>query len=78
MATVSHFGYPIGHDQSMAQGARVAFCQRSVGKHPLPGYGSVASGNRLVRTRMLGGVGAGGENPPATRFGYHNFQKTGY
>jgi hypothetical protein len=23
--------------------------------------------NRLVRTRMLGGVGAGGENPPATR-----------
>lgn len=22
--------------------------------------------NRLVRTRMLGGVGAGGENPPAT------------
>jgi hypothetical protein len=38
-----------------------------VGKHPLPGYGSVASGNRLVRTRMPGGVGAGGENPPATR-----------
>ena len=25
-------------------------------------------GNRQVRTRMLGGVGAGGENPPATRF----------
>ena len=25
------------------------------------------SANRLVRTRMLGGVGAGGENPPATR-----------
>jgi len=22
-----------------------------------------------VRTRMLGGVGAGGERPPATRFG---------
>ena len=38
-----------------------------MGKHPLPGYGSVAHGNRLVRTRLLGGVGAGGENPPATR-----------
>ncbi len=38
-----------------------------MGEHPLPGYGSVAHGNRLVRTRMLGGVGAGGEIPPATR-----------
>ena len=38
-----------------------------MGKHPLPGYGPVAHGNRLVRTRMLGGVGAGGEIPPATR-----------
>jgi hypothetical protein len=38
-----------------------------MGKHPLPGYGSVAFGKRQVRTRMLGVVGAGGENPPATR-----------
>jgi len=38
-----------------------------MGKHPLPGYGSVAHGNRLVRTRMQGGVGAGGEIPPTTR-----------
>jgi hypothetical protein len=30
--------------------------------------------NRLVRTRMLGGVGAGGEKPPATRFGKPNSQ----
>ena len=51
----------------MAQGSRFAFYQRSMGKHPLPGYGPVAHGNRLVRTRMLGGVGAGGEIPPATR-----------
>lgn len=29
------------------------------------------SANRLVRTRMLGGVGAGGENPPATRLDDH-------
>ncbi len=34
-----------------------------MGKHSLPGYGSVASGKRPVRTRMPGGVGAGGENP---------------
>ena len=38
-----------------------------MGKHSLPGYGSVASGNRLVRTRLLCGVGAGGERPLATR-----------
>jgi hypothetical protein len=40
-----------------------------VGEHPLPSYGSVLSVNRPVRTRMLGGVGAGGEKPPATRLG---------
>ena len=64
---IPYLGDPFGHDQSMAQGSRFAFYQRFMGKHPLPGYGSVASGNRLVRTRMLGGVGAGGEIPPATR-----------
>ena len=33
------------------------------------GYGPVSSVNRLVRTRLLGCVGAGGEKPPATRLG---------
>ena len=33
----------------------------------MTGYGPSLFGNRLVRTRMLGGVGAGGEKPPATR-----------
>jgi hypothetical protein len=41
-----------------------------MGNHPLPGYGSVTSGDRLVRTRLLGGVGAGGEIPPATRLAF--------
>jgi len=76
LEALTHAGHPVGHDQSMAQASRFAVCQRSVGKHPLspsrgygtgPGYGSVALGNRLVRTRMPGGVGAGGEIPPATR-----------
>jgi hypothetical protein len=31
---------------------------------PLPGYGSVISVNRPVRTRMPGGVGAGRAHPP--------------
>ena len=44
-----------------------------MGEHPLPGYGSVVSGNRLVRTRLLGGVGAGGERPPATRLAFFPF-----
>jgi hypothetical protein len=39
-----------------------------MGENSLPDYGSVVSVNRLVRTRLLGGVGAGGEKPPATRF----------
>jgi len=38
-----------------------------MGENSLPDYGSVVSVNRLVRTRLLGGVGAGGEKPPATR-----------
>ncbi len=38
-----------------------------MGEHPLPGYGSVNSVKRLVRTRMLGVVGAGREKLPATR-----------
>jgi hypothetical protein len=67
METFTHIGHPIGHDQSMAQGSRFAFCQRSMGNHPLPGYGSVAHGKHLVRTRTPGGVGAGGEILPATR-----------
>ena len=40
-----------------------------MGEHSLPDYGSVVSVNRPVRTRMPGGVGAGGEKPPATRLG---------
>ena len=32
-------------------------------------YGLSIFGKRPVRTRMPGGVGAGGEKPPATRLG---------
>src|SRR3990172_1098987 len=35
----------------------------------LTDYGPFVFGNRPVRTRTPGGVGAGGENPPATRLG---------
>jgi hypothetical protein len=51
----------------MASATRASICQRAVGENPLPGYGPVDSVNRPVRTRMRGGVGAGGEKPPATR-----------
>jgi hypothetical protein len=47
--------------------SRASTCQRTVSSHSLPDYGPVISVNRPVRTRMPGGVGAGGENPPATR-----------
>src|ERR1039457_6000040 len=36
----------------------------------MTGYGPSLFGNRLVRTRMPGGVEAGGEKPPAIRFGF--------
>ena len=51
----------------MASATRASNRQRVVGEKPLPGYGSVNSVNRPVRTSLRGGVGAGGENPPATR-----------
>ena len=37
----------------------------------MTGYGPSLFGNRLVRTRMPGGVEAGGEKPPAIRL-YHS------
>jgi hypothetical protein len=37
----------------------------------LSGYGPMFYGNRQVRTRLLGGVGAGGEKPPATRLHFY-------
>jgi len=74
MEIIPHPGHPIGHDQSMAQGSRFAFCQRSVGKHPLPGYGSVAHGKRLVRTRMLGVVGGWGRKTPGYPIKLCNFR----
>ena len=43
--------------------------REAVGKHLLSGYGPIGFMNRTVRTRMRCGVGAGGEKPPATRFG---------
>jgi len=68
LATLTHPGNPIRHDQSMAQESRSAVCQRTVGKHPLPGYGPVAHENRIVRTRMLCGVVRGRVKLPLTRF----------
>ena len=73
MALIPDVGNANGHDQQMAQGSRASICQRAVGEHSLPGYGPVISVNRPVRTRMPGGVGAGGLIPPATREGVFAF-----
>ncbi len=67
MEAVQNTGNPIGDDQQMVQGSGSIICKRSMGEHPLPGYGSVTLGNRLVRTRLLGGVGRGREILPLTR-----------
>ncbi len=53
--------------QCLSQRAGAYVNQITVDQDSLPGYGPVIYANRLVRTRMPGGVGAGGENPPATR-----------
>jgi hypothetical protein len=50
----------------MAVRTRVDICQRSVGENSLPGHGPVNLMNRPMRTRLWGGVGAGGLKPPAT------------
>ena len=67
METRTYPGNPYRHDQSVAQGSRSIICQRAVGEYSLPGYGPVDSVNRPLRTRMRGGVGAGGLRPLATR-----------
>ena len=59
------------YDEQVAERSRSRICQRTVGEDSLPGYGPVTSSNRPVRTRMPGGVGAGGLRPPATRLGHH-------
>jgi len=69
VATIPDAGNTNGHDQRLAQGSRASICQRAVNSHSLPGYGPVTSVDRPVQTRMPGGVGAGGEKPPATRLG---------
>jgi len=46
-----------------------------VGKHSLSGQNRIALVNRPVRTRTPGGVGAGGEKPPATRLAQRVFFK---
>jgi hypothetical protein len=51
----------------LAQGSGAFICQRAMGENTLSNYGSLISVNRPVRTRIPGGVGAGGEKPPATR-----------
>ncbi len=67
MASFPDTGNPNWHDQPMAPKTGAPVCQRTVGENPLPGHGPVNFVNRPVRTRMPGGVGAGGEKPPATR-----------
>ena len=57
----------------MAEGTGFIVCQRTVGEDSLPGYGPVALSNRRMWTRLYGGVGAGGEKPPATRLCMHLF-----
>jgi len=41
-----------------------------VGEDSLPGYGPVTLVKRPVRIRTQGVVGAGGEEPPATRLSF--------
>ena len=48
----------------MVSGAGFGVDQGSVGTFSLPCF------NRLVRTRMLGGVGRAGEMPALTRLGF--------
>ena len=54
----------------------VAYRLHLVNAFSLPGYGPVTSLNRPVRTRMPGGVGAGGENPPATRLAIRDWTRS--
>ena len=54
--------------QCLSQRTMAYIDQNTVDQDPQSGHGPI-SANRLVRTRMPGGVGAGRKNPPATRLG---------
>ena len=59
----------VGYPQVILTGLQwPPFIQRAA-SNILTDYGPFVFGNRPVRTRTPGGVGAGGENPPATRLG---------
>jgi|GEM_PF-4785142 len=55
------------HANGVTQRSRASICQRAVGENSLLPVCGIISVNRPLRTRMRGGVGAGGEKPPATR-----------
>lgn len=50
---------------------RVTLCQKTVGEASLPGYGPLILSSRPVRTRMPGGVGAGGAPKEGSTNGYN-------
>ena len=60
VASGADVGHAKWHDQAMAQGSRIGIRQGTMGEHSLSGYGPMIFMNRPVRTRMRGGVGAGG------------------
>ena len=59
-----------GHDKQMVEGSGLLSVKEAVDSHSLPGYGPVISVNRPVRTRMPGGVGAGGLTAPSYPIGF--------
>ena len=61
---VANQGDANGHVQRVAQGTRLSLNQRTVEPFSLPCF------NRLVRTRMLGGVGSAGAKPALTRLAF--------
>ena len=54
------------HKEALSSGVTCRSLLKAA-RDTLADYGSLVLGNRPVRTRMPGGVGAGGEIPPATR-----------
>ena len=59
VASREDHGYPSRNDEQMAIRSGIGKHQETVGEHSLSGQGPITSGNRLVRTRMPGGVGRG-------------------
>ena len=62
----------------LSENSGSVFNTGTVVEDSISGYGPMIPANRLVRTRTLGGVGAGGRTPWLPDYGISNWKRTSF